>query len=182
MDADPLARQMLDRLLVRRDLQLRGLIEDIGPPALASRSVEALAVTVLEAVVPAPLVPDMTTLDGPERTSGGWIWAVALDGGHDLAACLPSRWLVLPRDDPSGTDDRLYLVFYYIADGATIDDTWVLFQRDWRDALAWIAYANAVVAQATRRWRAVASARIARRASGAGAGADADIGGKPLDR
>jgi hypothetical protein len=47
--------------------------------------------------------------------------------------------------------------------GLTAEDRWRLFQRDWRDARAWVAVVNDLNVQARRRWRTLAIARIATR-------------------
>jgi len=173
---DPLARHVLDRLLARQEVRLRRLIEEIAPVALAARSVEALADTVLDAVVLAPLALDAAALIGPERTDGGaWLWAAPLAGGRDLVACVPSRWMALTQPATDSADTGPYLVFLYEDDaGLTEEDMWRLFQRDWRDALAWVAAVNDLNGQARRRWRTLARARIATRTrASAEAGDDA---------
>jgi hypothetical protein len=162
---DPLARHVLDRLLARQDARLWRLIEEIAPVALAARSVEALADMVLDAVALAPLALDAATLIDPERTDGGaWLWAAPLTGGRDLVACVPSRWMALTQPATDSADTRSYLVFLYDDDaGMTAEDMWRLFQRDWRDARAWVAVVNDLNVQARRRWRMLDIARIATR-------------------
>jgi len=162
---DPLARHVLDRLLARQDVRLWWLIEEIAPVALAARSVEALADMVLDAVVLAPLALDAAALIGPEQTDGGaWLWAAPLAGGRDLVACVPSRWMALTQPATDSADTRPYLVFLYEDDAVMpAEDRWRLFQRDWRDAQAWVAAVNDLNVQARRRWRTLAIARIATR-------------------
>ncbi len=164
---DPLARHVLDRLLARQEVRLRRLIEEIAPVVLAARSVEALADMVLDAVVLAPLALDAAALIGPERTDGGaWLWAAPLAGGRDLVARVPSRWMALTQPATDSADTRPYLVFLYEYEddaGMTAEDMWRLFQRDWRDARAWVAAVNDLNVQARRRWRTLVITRIATR-------------------
>lgn len=160
---DPLARQALNRVVAQRTLLLKELLRTMEPAAFASGSIEDAARAVLESVLLTPLVLDVAALVGPERTeNGAWLWAAPLKGPSALTACLPSRWFVL---SPPGADggDPPCLVFIYDDRDMLEDEAWRLFQGDWRDALAWIAGVDAVVARAGRRWRAVATRDITTR-------------------
>ena len=82
--------------------------------------------------------------------------------------------MALTQPATESADTRPYLVFLYEDDaGMTTEDRWRLFQRDWRDARAWVAAINDLNVQARRRWRTLAIARIATRPR-ASAPADAD--------